>query len=89
MAKRRTKHYAIVGILAQRLREERGKAHITQQGLAAQANLSVSYVARLERAEAAAGVDVLAQLAEALGISRATLLRRLNEYGAARPRKGR
>ena len=74
MAKRRIKHHPIVGILAQRLSEERGKAHITQQGLAAQAKLSVSYVARLERAEAAAGVDVLAQLAEALGVSPGELL---------------
>ena len=74
MAKRNTRHHPIVGILAQRIRETREKAHLTQQGLASLAKLSVSYVARLERGEAAAGVDVLAQLAEALEITPGELL---------------
>jgi len=74
MAKRRIKHHPIVKFVGQRLHDERRRVGMTQQDLADKSKISVSYVARLERGEAAAGVDVLAQLATALGIAPGSLL---------------
>ena len=81
MARKRIKHHSIVGVIACRLREERRHASMTQEELAAKSKISVSYVARLERGEAAVGVDVLADLADALGISPAVLIDRKPTHG--------
>ena len=81
MPRHRIKHHPIVGTVAGRLREARRGASLTQQELASKSKISVSYVARLERGEAAVGIDVLAELASALGISPAVLIDTQPDHG--------
>jgi transcriptional regulator with XRE-family HTH domain len=76
MAKRREpiEHEAIVQRFADRLRELRSARGMTQLELATSAGIAVSYAGRLERAGAAPGIDLLARLATALGVTPHDLL---------------
>ncbi|SRR5579884_1140150 len=58
---------------AERLREVRLSRGKTQADLAHDARVTESYVGRLERAEAAPGIDLVDRLAKALGTTAAEL----------------
>lgn len=70
----KTRHAEIVRLFAERLREVRRSRGLTQAELARQAQVTVSYIARLEAAGSAPGVDLLARLASALGVTVQELL---------------
>jgi transcriptional regulator with XRE-family HTH domain len=77
MAKRKTtriQHAEIVGRFAARLRELRHSRGLTQAALAGQAQVTVSYIGRLEAAGAAPGIDLVERLATALGSTVTDLL---------------
>lgn len=65
---------AVVGRFGVRLRETRIARGMTQAVLAERAEVSVAYIGRLERGEAAPGIDLVARLATALGVKMAELL---------------
>lgn|SRR5262245_37361823 len=67
--KRRIEHAEIVQVFAARLRERRLAAGLTQTALARRANLTLTYVGRLEAAGAAPGIDTVSRLASALHTS--------------------
>lgn len=70
MAKRKTApilHDEIVHRFAQRLRELRRSRGMTQKELAERANLTETYLSRLESAGSTPGIDLVARLADALG----------------------
>ena len=71
MAKKRKKarieHAEVVRRFAARLRELRLARGMTQVQLADQAQVSFSYIGRLEKEEAAPGIDTVQRLAAALG----------------------
>ena len=71
MAKRksRIKHAEVVQLFAEKLRETRRSRGMTQLDLARQAQVTVSYIGRLESAGAAPGIDLVDRLAKALGTS--------------------
>ncbi len=63
-------------IMAVNLRRVRHDKKITQEELAARAGLSARYIGAIERADVSASVSVLGQIADALAIDPAELLRR-------------
>src|SRR5438552_16553710 len=70
MAKRKNtpiQHDEIVHRFAQRLRELRRSRGMTQKELAERANLTETYLSRLESAGSTPGIDLVARLADALG----------------------
>jgi transcriptional regulator with XRE-family HTH domain len=70
MAKRRKKQVAqdeVVRLFAARLREVRSTRGMTQAELSRQANVTASYIWRLESGGASPGIDLVARLAAALG----------------------
>src|SRR5688572_27940674 len=74
--KRRVRHAAIVGLFAARLRETRAAQGMTQAELADRAQVTVSYIWRLETGGAAPGIDLVERLARALGTTPGALLAR-------------
>ena len=76
MAKRRVpiEHEPIVGVFAARLREVRLSRGLTQADLAHRAVVTPTYIAKLEGARVAPGIDLVARLAKALGTSISDLL---------------
>jgi transcriptional regulator with XRE-family HTH domain len=72
--KRGTRHAETVRLFAARLRELRIARGMTQGELARQSLVTLSYISRLENGGAAPGIDLVAQLAEALGTTIADLL---------------
>src|SRR5262245_41013882 len=72
--KRRIKHGAIVEAFAERLRLLRLARGMTQRDLAARANVTLSYISRLESGGAAPGIDLLERLAVALQVQLTDLL---------------
>lgn len=62
------------GVVARNLRRLRQAQGLTQEELADRAGITANYVSSLEREEYAASVDVLEQLADALGIDPQGLL---------------
>ncbi|MGH6957468.1 MAG: helix-turn-helix domain-containing protein [Caulobacteraceae bacterium] len=54
--------------VAKNLRRLRQSKHLSQEELAARAEVSGNYVGILEREEKAVSIDVLERLAEALGV---------------------
>lgn len=62
-------------VMATNLRRARQDQKLTQEDLAERAGLSARYVGAIERADVAASVTVLGQLADALGIEPAELVR--------------
>ncbi len=67
-------HDPIVARFGQRLREVRSSRGLTQAQLAEQAEITVSYITRLENGSSAPGIDLVARLAAALGTTVADLL---------------
>lgn len=72
--KRRIKHAKIVEVFAERLRAIRASRSMTQRDLAQRANVTVSYVSKLEAGGAAPGIDLLERLASALNVTLPELL---------------
>ena len=66
------------GVVAKNLRRLRHARSLSQEELAARADLSGNYVGQLEREENAATVDVLERLAEVLGVEACELLVRID-----------
>lgn len=61
--------------MAVNLRRIRHEKNLTQEELAAQAELSMRYIGAIERGKVSASVTVLGQIADALGIDPADLIR--------------
>jgi transcriptional regulator with XRE-family HTH domain len=61
-------------VMATNLRRLRHEKGLTQEGLAEAAGLSVRYVGSIERAEVAASVTILGQIADALDVEPADLI---------------
>jgi transcriptional regulator with XRE-family HTH domain len=74
MAARRIRQAPIVGHFAERLRALRSSRGMTQRDLAAKANVTLSYISKLEAGGAAPGIDLLERLARALGADAVDLL---------------
>jgi transcriptional regulator with XRE-family HTH domain len=77
MAKRRKiqiVHDPIVRLFAERLRSLRVSRGMTQAELAEKAEVTTTYISRLEGAGAAPGIDLVARLAAALGTTTTELL---------------
>lgn len=72
--KHRIRHAEIVRLFAARLRELRRSRGMTQLQLAREANVTVSYMWRLETGGAAPGIDLVDRLARALGTTITELL---------------
>ncbi|MEL6800524.1 MAG: helix-turn-helix transcriptional regulator [Pseudomonadota bacterium] len=62
-------------IFAENLRRHRLAAGLSQEELAHRADMDRSYVSALERSVYAASIDIVARLADELGVSAAELLR--------------
>lgn len=75
-SKRKVKieHEAVVERFARRLRELRVERGMTQADLARRANVTATYVSKLESAGAAPGIDLVEKLAVALGVGVADLI---------------
>lgn len=63
-------------VMARNLRRTRHDHKLTQEELAERAGLSARYVGAIERGDVSASVTVLGQIADALGIEPAELVRR-------------
>jgi len=76
MARKKTKlaHPQIVHDFATSLRAARKKRGLSQLDLATAAQINAAYLGKLERAEAAPGLDMVGRLAEALKIPAAKLI---------------
>jgi transcriptional regulator with XRE-family HTH domain len=76
MAKRkdRIEHAQVVRLFGVRLRELRTNRGMTQADLAERAQVTVTYIGRLEGGGAAPGIDLVKRLATALGTTMADLL---------------
>jgi transcriptional regulator with XRE-family HTH domain len=72
--KKQIEHDPVVARFGQRLREVRHSRGLTQAQLAEKAQVTVSYITRLENGSYAAGIDLAARLAAALGTPLADLL---------------
>src|SRR5262245_24373934 len=75
-SKRKTKieHEEVVERFARRLRELRVERGLTQADLAKRAEVTATYVSKLESAGAAPGIDLVEKLATALGVGLADLI---------------
>lgn len=76
MAKRKARiaHAEVVRLFAARLREVRHSRGMTQADLARQAQVTTSYIGRLEAGGAAPGIDLVDRLARALGTTATDLM---------------
>ena len=72
--KRNVRHAGIVRAFAERLRGTRLAKGMTQRDLAEQADVTFSYISRLEAGGAAPGLDLLERLAQALKVNITDLL---------------
>jgi transcriptional regulator with XRE-family HTH domain len=66
--KAKIKHDEIVERFARRLRELRAERGLTQAELAQKAKVTTTYISKLESAGAAPGIDLVENLAVALGV---------------------
>lgn len=65
-------------VMAVNLRRIRHDKQMTQEDLADRAGLSPRYIGSIERARVSASVTVLGQIAAALGVDAADLIRRIS-----------
>lgn len=72
--KKQIEHDPIVARFGARLRELRTSRGLTQAQLAERAEVTLSYITRLEAGSYAPGIDLVQKLAAALGTSAADLL---------------
>jgi transcriptional regulator with XRE-family HTH domain len=77
---------SLTELVAQNLRALRASRELSQQEVARNAGLSISYISMLERAERSPPLDTLETLAKALRVAPADLLR---DSGRGRPRSSR
>lgn len=63
-------------VMAVNLRRMRHDLQMTQEELADRSGLSARYIGAIERADVSASVTVLGQIADALGVDPAKLLKR-------------
>lgn len=68
-------------IMARNLRQARHDKKLTQEELAHRAGLSMRYVGAIERGDVSASVTVLGQIADALGMEPAELVKRPETSG--------
>lgn len=68
-------------VMAVNLRRMRHDKQMTQEELADRSGLSARYIGSIERADVSASVTVLGQIAEALEIEAADLIRRPADQG--------
>ena len=68
------RHDPVVSVFAEKLRQIRRSRGMTQRDLARQAHLTESYLSRLESGQIAPGIDLVARISRALGISFAELV---------------
>ena len=73
-SKKQIDHDPIVARFGQRLREVRANRGMTQAQLAETAQVTISYITRLESGTSAPGIDLVARFATALGTEIANLL---------------
>ena len=73
-SKKQIDHDPIVARFGQRLREVRANRGMTQAQLAEAAQVTISYITRLESGTSAPGIDLVARFATALGTEIANLL---------------
>ncbi len=73
-SKKRIEHDPIVARFGQRLKEIRTTRGMTQAQLAEVAQVTTSYITRLESGSSAPGIDLVARFASALGTEIADLL---------------
>ncbi len=66
---------SLTKVVAKNLRSLRTRRKLSQESLAAEARLSVSYISMLERAQRSPPLDTLEALAKALKVSPLDLLR--------------
>ena len=74
MGRRRINQAAIVRTFAERLRRARLARNMTQAQLGDEAGIPASYVSDLEQAKAAPGIDLVARLADEVGMTVTDLL---------------
>jgi transcriptional regulator with XRE-family HTH domain len=76
MKPRRVKklHSEAVKAFARRLRRTRAERGISQMKLASKTEVNLSYLGRLERAEASPSIDLVKRLADGLGVAMQDLL---------------
>ncbi len=67
---------SIVVLVAKNLKRLRLAKQLSQEALAAKANLSTSYISMLERGQRSPPLDTLEQLAKALDVSAPSLLQK-------------
>ena len=63
-------------VFARNLRKARSAKGLSQETLAHEANIDRTYVSALERSEYSATIDMVAKLANALGVDASALLQR-------------
>jgi transcriptional regulator with XRE-family HTH domain len=83
MANRQIKQTEIVRFFADRLRSIRQSRGMTQRELANRANITLSYISKLEAAGAAPGIDLVERLANALETDVAALLPSIQQASAS------
>ena len=66
---------SVVANFARALRQTRRARGLSQMRLAVKADIHISYLGRLERGESAPSIETVANVANALGVSPADLLR--------------
>lgn len=82
--KRNLRQDEIVKAFAERLKSLRTARKLTQKDLAARAEITLSYVSRLEAGGTAPGIDLLQRLAKALEANVTELLPLPEDHGASR-----
>jgi transcriptional regulator with XRE-family HTH domain len=75
--KKRTRDGEVFGSLVRKLRSERG---LTQEVLAERTELSVSYIGFIERGENVPTLTIVLNLAEALDVDAADLVREVSRH---------
>lgn len=72
--RKKIEHEEVVNRFAEKLRELRTERGMTQAELAEAAEVTATYVSKLESAGAAPGIDLVQKLATALGVSISELI---------------
>lgn len=68
-------------VMARNLRRKRHDRKLTQEELAERAGLSARYLGAVERGDVSASITVLGQIADALGVEPAELVKRSGRRG--------
>lgn len=85
---RKTIHSPASQTFCSLLREERQKAHLSQEKLAEKLNKPQSFVAKIERGERRVDLVEFVTIAKAIGIDPAKFIRKLERSGLSNPPHG-